>query len=329
MEIQNILVTLVIVGVALYILKNWLKNIENKTKTSDELIEWLKDLGQRVENSTNSVDQKLTKNMQMFNTRLDKAAEVISRVQKNIGEFSEIGRSMKDLQDFLSSPKMRGNIGEQILNDLLKQNFPQESFALQYTFNNGSKVDAVLKTSNGLIPIDAKFPMENFRKMLHVDSDIEKKKIKKVFISDVKKHITDISKKYILAEENTVDYAIMYIPSEAIYYEIINDSDLFDYAGTQRVLPVSPMSFFAYMKAILMSYERIKTQTKAKEILEILRSIKKDYEKIDSSWNVLTRHMTNAYNQVAQVSKNMMSLGQKISSTKMLTSKDKSDKLLE
>ena len=329
MEIQNILVTLVIVGVALYILKNWLKNIENKTKTSDELIEWLKDLGQRVENSTNSVDQKLTKNMQMFNTRLDKAAEVISRVQKNIGEFSEIGRSMKDLQDFLSSPKMRGNIGEQILNDLLKQNFPQESFALQYTFNNGSKVDAVLKTSNGLIPIDAKFPMENFRKMLHVDSDIEKKKIKKVFISDVKKHITDISKKYILAEENTVDYAIMYIPSEAIYYEIINDSDLFDYAGTQRVLPVSPMSFFAYMKAILMSYEGIKIQTKAKEILEILRSIKKDYEKIDSSWNVLTRHMTNAYNQVAQVSKNMMSLGQKISSTKMLTSKDKSDKLLE
>ena len=329
MEIQNILVTLVIVGVALYILKNWLKNIENKTKTSDELIEWLKDLGQRVENSTNSVDQKFTKNMQMFNTRLDKAAEVISRVQKNIGEFSEIGRSMKDLQDFLSSPKMRGNIGEQILNDLLKQNFPQESFALQYTFNNGSKVDAVLKTSNGLIPIDAKFPMENFRKMLHVDSDIEKKKIKKVFISDVKKHITDISKKYILAEENTVDYAIMYIPSEAIYYEIINDSDLFDYAGTQRVLPVSPMSFFAYMKAILMSYEGIKIQTKAKEILEILRSIKKDYEKIDSSWNVLTRHMTNAYNQVAQVSKNMMSLGQKISSTKMLTSKDKSDKLLE
>lgn len=329
MEFQNILVTLVIVGVALYILKNWLKNIENKTKTSDELIEWLKDLGQRVESSTNSVDQKLTKNMEMFNTRLDKAAEVISKVQKNIGEFSEIGRSMKDLQDFLSSPKMRGNIGEQILNDLLKQNFPGESYSLQYTFKNGSKVDAVLKTSNGLIPIDAKFPMENFRKMLHEDSDIEKKKIKKIFISDVKKHITDISKKYILAEENTVDYAIMYIPSEAIYYEIINDSDLFDYAGSQRVLPVSPMSFFAYMKAILMSYEGIKIQTKAKEILEILRSIKKDYEKIDSSWNVLTRHMTNAYNQVSQVSKNMMSLGQKISSTKMLTSKDKSDKLLE
>ena len=121
----------------------------------------------------------------------------------------------------------------------------------------------------------------------------------------------------------------MYIPSEAIYYEIINDSDLFDFSGSQRVLPVSPMSFFAYMKAILMSYEGIKIQTKAKEILEILRSIKKDYEKIDGSWSVLTKHMTNAYNQVSQVSKNLMNLGQKISSTNMLTSKDKSDKLLE
>ena len=89
------------------------------------------------------------------------------------------------------------------------------------------------------------------------------------------------------------------------------------------------MSFFAYMKAILMSFEGIKIQTKAKEILEILRSIKKDYEKIDGSWSVLTKHMTNAYNQVSQVSKNLMSLGQKISSTKMLTSSDKSDKLLE
>jgi len=328
-EIQSIIVTLVIVGVSLYILKNWLKNIEDKTKTSDELIEWLKDLGQRVENSTASVDQKLTKNMQMFNTRLDKAAEVISHVQKNIGEFSEIGRSMKDLQDFLSSPKMRGNIGEQILNDLLKQNFPSESYSLQFSFKNGTKVDAVLKTSNGLIPIDAKFPMENFRKMLSEASDLEKKKYKKLFLSDVKKHIVDISKKYILAEENTVDYAIMYIPSEAIYYEIINDSDLFDFAGAQRVLPVSPMSFFAYMKAILMSFEGIKIQSKAKEILEILRSIKKDYEKIDGSWSVLTKHMTNAYNQVSQVSKNLMNLGQKISSTNMLTSKDKSDKLLE
>lgn len=329
MEIQTIVIILIIVGAVLYILKNWLNKIEEKSKTSDELIEWLKDLGNRVESSTASVDQKLTKNMQMFNTRLDKAAEVISRVQKNIGEFSEIGRSMKDLQDFLSSPKLRGNIGEQILKDLLKQNFPADSYELQFTFKSGAKVDAIIKTANGKIPIDSKFPMENFRKMINESSDTERKKYKKVFTADVKKHIQDISKKYILAEEDTVDYALMYIPSEAIYYEIINDADLFDFFGENRVLPVSPMSFFAYMKAILMSFEGQKIQSKAKEILEILRSIKKDYEKIDSSWSILTKHMTNAYNQVSQVSKNLLTLGQKISSTKMLTSKDNDNKLLE
>jgi DNA recombination protein RmuC len=328
-ENLNILYFLATVIVILFIIKYWLNKIEDKTKTSEELVEWLKDLGQRVEKSTSSVDEKLTKNMQMFNTRLDKAAEIIGRVQKNIGEFSEIGRSMKDLQDFLSSPKLRGNIGEQILKDLLKQNFPSDSYSLQYSFKNGFKVDAVIKTSNGLIPIDSKFPMENFRKILKETSDDLKKSYKKLFISDVKKHISDISKKYILVEQGTVDYALMYIPSEVIYYEVINDAELFDYSGNQRVLPVSPMSFYAYMKAILMSFEGEKIQSKAKEILDVLRSIKSDYEKIDSSWSILIKHITNAYNQVSQVSKNLLSLGQKISSTRLLTSKEKSDKLLK
>jgi DNA recombination protein RmuC len=325
----NILIIIASVVIVLFIIKNWLNKIEEKTKKSDELVEWIKDLGQRVENQTTTVDEKLTKNMQMFNTRLDKAAEVIGRVQKNIGEFSEIGRSMKDLQDFLSSPKLRGNIGEQILKDLLKQNFPSDSFSLQHTFKSGVKVDAIIKTSSGLIPIDSKFPMENFRKMLKETSGDQKRNLKKLFISDVKKHILDISKKYILVEQGTVDYALMYIPSEAIYYEVINDSELFDYSGTQRVLPVSPMSFYAYMKAILMSFEGQKIQSRAKEILDVLRSIKNDYEKIDSAWSVLTKHITNAYNQISQVSKNLLTLGQKISSTKLLTSKEKSDKLLK
>jgi len=171
--------------------------------------------------------------------------------------------------------------------------------------------------------------MENFRKMLKEASAENKKYLKKAFLSDVKKHVTEISKKYILVEQGTVDYALMYIPSEAIYYEVINDSELFDYAGKQRVLPVSPMSFYAYMKAILMSFEGQKIQSKAKEILDVLRSIKNDYEKVDTAWSVLIKHITNAYNQITQVSKNLLTLGQKISSTKLLTTKEKSDKLLK
>lgn len=306
----------------LYIIRLWLNQLEEKTKIADELVEWLK-------TSTKSVDEKLTESMKMFNTRLDKAAFVIAQVQKNIGEFSEIGRSMQELQEFLQSPKLRGNIGEQVLKELLSQYFPKDSFKLQYSFKNGEKVDAVIKTSQGIIPIDSKFPIENFRRMLAEKDPTAKEKVKKEFIADVKKHIQDIAKKYILAAEGTSDYALMYIPSESVYYEIINSPELFDFAGNKRVLPVSPMSFYAYMKAILMSFEGQRIQSKAKEILAILQAIRKDYEKTDEALSILTRHITNAYNQVSQVTKSFLSLGQKVTSTRLISDESEQKKLLE
>lgn len=301
--------------VSLIIIRFWLNRLEEKTKLSDELVEWLK-------SSTTNIDQRLSQSMEMFNTRLD-------NVQKYIGEFSEIGRSMKELEEFLHSPKLRGNIGEEVLKELLQQYFPKASYQLQYSFKTGDRVDAVIKTSQGIIPIDSKFPMESFRKYHKEINEKDKEKAKKEFVSDVKKHIQAIAKKYILVEEKTVDYALMYIPSESVYYEIINDSELFDFSGRNRVLTVSPMSFYAYMKAILMSFEGQRIQDKAKEIIIILQAIKKDYEKMDDAFSVLTKHITNAYNQVALVSKNFLSLGQKLNSTHLLSSEKEKEKLLE
>lgn len=282
--------------IMLVIIRIWFNKLEKKSGTSEELVEWLK-------SSTVNV-----------NSRLDNAAKLFGQVQKDIGEFSEIGRSMKELQDFLQSPKLRGNIGEQILGDLLRQHFPTGSFTLQYSFGNGEKVDAVIKTSSGLIPIDSKFPMENFRKMMKAERDEDKAALKKDFVRDVKKHILDISKKYINTSEGTGDYALMYIPAETVYYEIINDADLYDFAGSRRILPVSAMSFYAYMKAILMSYEGQKIQARAKEIVSLLRAMKNDYEKLNESLGTLNRHITNASNQMSAVTKNTQTLGQKISS---------------
>src|SRR3990167_7093859 len=128
--------------------------ISEKQKPSEELLEYLKTTNVRLNEQSKS-----------FNERLDNAAKVIGDVQKNIGEMSEIGRGMKDLQEFLRSPKLRGNIGEQVLKELLSQMLPKQSFHLQYTFKSGEKVDAAIKTSAGIIPVDSKFPMENFRKM--------------------------------------------------------------------------------------------------------------------------------------------------------------------
>lgn len=308
---MNSIVTLIVivsafVALGIFINKK-LTDLLEKQKPSNELLEYLKTTNHRLDEQGKS-----------FNERLDNAAKVIGAVQKNIGEMSEIGRGMKELQDFLKNPKIRGNIGEQILNELLKQYLPKDSFNLQYVFRSGEKVDAAIKTSAGIIPVDSKFPMENFRKISKAGSDEEKKVFQKLFETDVKKHIDDISRKYILTEEGTIDYALMYIPSEAVYYEVVNSSSLFDYAGLKRVLPVSPTTFYAYLKAILMSFEGHKIESQAKEILSSLRAIQKDYEKVGSGLSVLQKHLTNAHNMMGDVLSVFSQLGQKISSTRNL-----------
>ena len=297
-----IIITVIILG---FVILGYL--IDKRQKPSNELLEYLK-----------TTNVRLNEQGKSFNERLDNAAKVIGEVQKNLGEMSEIGRGMKELQEFLNSPKLRGNIGEQVLKELLSQMLPKQSFHLQYTFKSGEKVDAAIKTSAGMVPVDSKFPMENFRK-IQTEIETEKKQAQKDFERDVRKHIDDISRKYILTEEGTIDYALMYVPSEAVYYEIVNNQDLFDYAGEKRVLPVSPTTFYAYMKAILMSLEGQKIETQAREILSALRAIQKDYGRVGENLGVLQKHLTNAYNMMSSVFSSFTQLGQKITSTQNLS----------
>ena len=306
---------LVVVG---FLVNKRLTEISEAQKPSEELLEIIKMLQDGSKEDRKVLLSSLQKNTQALNERLDAAARVIGRVQRNIGEMSEIGRGIKDMQEFLRSPKIRGNIGEQVLKELLAQMLPKQSFNFQYTFKSGEKVDAVIKTTAGMIPIDSKFPMENFRKMTGAESEAEKKVFEKQFVRDVKIHLDTISKKYILTEEGTIDYALMYIPSEAVYYEIVNNPKLFDHASSKRVLPVSPTTFYAYMRAILMSFEGQKIETKAREILAAIRAVQKDYNKVEDNLSKLQRHLNNAYNMMSNVLTSFTQLGQKIVSTQTL-----------
>lgn len=301
MDLIIILATLIIGFIVLGYL------INRKQKPSNDILEYLKTTNTRLDQQGRN-----------FNDRLDNATHVISQVQRNIGEMSEIGRSMKDLQEFLQSPKLRGNVGEQVLKELLGQSLPKSSFNLQYEFKSGAKVDAAIKTAAGIIPIDSKFPMENFRKMSNEKGEHERKIASKNFEQDVRKHIDDIARKYILTDEGTIDYALMYIPSEAVYYEIVNNLDLFEYSNKMRVLPVSPTTFYAYMRAILMSFEGQKIEDKAKEILATLRAVKKDYEKVEGELGILQKHLNSAYNKMGDVFNSFGRLGSKIDSTNNL-----------
>jgi DNA recombination protein RmuC len=127
-----------------------------------------------------------------------------------------------------------------------------------------------------------------------------------------------IAQKYILTEEGTIDYALMYVPSESIYYEIVNSPEIFEFASEKRVLPVSPTTFYAYLRAILMSFEGQKIEAKAQEVLANIRAVQKDYKKVEANLSIMQRHLNNAYNMMGNVYTSFSQLGQKIASTKSL-----------
>ncbi|MBU3956975.1 DNA recombination protein RmuC [Patescibacteria group bacterium] len=306
------------VALAVFLINRKLSQIAEKSKPDETLVEWLRANQDLLQKSNKNITDTLQKNTEAISTRLDRAARVIGDLQKEAGQFSEIGRSMRDLQEFLKSPKLRGNIGEEVLKDLISQIFPKNAFHLQYSFKSGDKVDAALRTDAGLLPIDSKFPMENFQRIVKAEAEAEKKRARAAFVSDVKKHIKVISQKYILPEEGTMDFALMYIPSEAVFYEVANIPDLTDFARSYRVYPVSPSTLYAHLQTILLSFEGKKIEARSREVFRLLRAIKKDYKKTESSLSVLGRHLQNAYNQMSNVLSGFTLLGQKLSSTEAI-----------
>lgn len=306
-----------LVIIAIFINKK-LSDLAEKQKPPEELMEIIKMLQSGSKEDRKALLDSLQKNTQSLNERLDNAAKVIGQVQKNLGEMSEVGRGIRSLQEFLQSPKLRGGLGEEVLKEMIGQTFPKNAFHLQYPFKSGAKVDAVLKTEAGLLCIDSKFPMENFNVMVKGETEGERNVGKRQFTSDVKKHIEDISRKYILPEEGTMDFALMYIPSEAVYYEVVNIQELSNFARRLRVYPVSPNTLYAHLQVLLLSFEGKDLETKSREVFRILRAVQKDYTKVEDNIGVLQKHLNNAYNMMSSVITSFTQLGQKISSTQSL-----------
>ncbi len=290
----------------------------NKPSTDQALLEWLKTMQRTVDANSSHMMQTLQENSKQLNDRLDRASMVMRDVGKEVGEMSEIGRSMRELQDFLKSPKLRGNIGEQVLKDLISQTFPKNSFHLQYQFRSGEKVDAAIQTDGGILPIDAKFPMENFQRLAKAANETEIAAARRDFSRDIKRHIDAIAKKYILPDEGTMDFALMYVPSESVFYELVTMDDLIEYAKTRRVYIVSPSTLYAHLQTILLSFEGKKIEAQSKEVFRLLRALQVDYGKVTESLDVLGKHLGNASGQFNNVTKGITTLGNKLSSMKQL-----------
>jgi len=242
---------------------------------------------------------------------------------KEIGAIGVLGDEMKsfkqDFENFFNSPKLRGNLGEAILKDLLEQVLPKENFAFQHSFKDGQIVDAIIKTDKGLIAIDSKFPMDDFRRFSKETNENLKEQHYRKFIKAVKKHIKDISQKYILPQEKTLDFALMYLPSESIYYEIlVHCEELQEFSREYRILLVSPNSFYYFLKVILLGLEGKKVEQKTKSIIELLNALNKDIKTFGGTLSTLNKHVTNAKNTMDNVTHEYRGLEEKVTKVKYL-----------
>lgn len=262
---------------------------------------------------------------QSLGERLDNAARVVGNVQKSLGgleeanrKIYEVGKDIASLHEILRAPKLRGGLGEFLLEDLLAQVLPANHFAVQYAFRSGEKADAVIKLGSSLVPVDAKFPLENFKRALEAATDEDRARAKKQFAADVKKHIDAIAQKYILPDEGTYDFALMYIPAENVYYETIikddssGDKSLSQYALGKRVIPVSPGSFYAYLQAIVLGLKGMKVEERAQEILRYLSRLQGDFDRFKDEFALLGKHLGHAQSSYQNADKRVEQFGQKL-----------------
>lgn len=346
----SIVVIIVGVGIVVFVLVEFvllLGRMKQVTQTGQALLVLQKEIdslrGQISQDFSAlnlQVSERLHQNLTMLDTtnrnmgeRLDNAQRVISDVQRSLGEVKEsnqkiyeVGKDIAGLQDILRAPKFRGGLGELMLGDLLIQILPTQFFELQHKFRSGEIVDAVIKLANGWVPVDAKFPLENFQKLIQIKNEDEYKTQKKRFVRDVQKHIDDIATKYILTDEGTFDFALMYIPAENVYYETIikdealgEDTSLLAYGLKKHVIPVSPNSFYAYLEAIVLGLRGFQIEKNVHDILNKLTRLQSDFGRFKEDFMLMGKHLSNAYKTFEDAQRRLDRFNEKLIAVEELT----------
>ena len=237
---------------------------------------------QQLSNLTQVLDGKLTESNKTVQFQYSQSAQIIKDVMEKLTRLDETNRQvvsfadqLQEMQDILKNPKQRGVLGEFFLETVLKNVLPPGSFQMQYSFKDGMIVDAVIFVDKRIIPVDSKFSLENYNRMIEVREPAEKKKYETAFINDLKLRIEETSK-YVRPEERTMDFAFMFIPAEAVYYDLLinkvgaiaeDTNNLIYYAGKKKVIIVSPTSFLAYLQTVLQGLRNQKISEQAHAII--------------------------------------------------------------
>jgi len=313
------IMTAAIVALIYFLLR---RRPEEKSKEDNQAIlmiqDQLKEMRQTLQNFGSQVDTKMSDSAKMSQQQFTQSAKILINVTEKLTKLDETNKQvmnvadqLQGLEDVLKNPKHRGVLGEYFLENVLKNILPPKNFQMQYEFKNGDIVDAVVFVQDKIIPIDSKFSLENYNRILQEKDEGRKEELEKQFKADLKNRI-DETAKYIRPNENTMDFAFMFIPAEGIYYDLlvnqvgaikVNTRDLIEYASREKhVIIVSPTSFFAYLQTVLQGLRALQIQESYKEIYKYVEMLQKHLLSYDDYMKKLGGNLdttVNAYNKAS------------------------------
>jgi len=267
----------------------------------------------QMQDTLNEANKIIFQNLGNTTNVFGNVKEQLTRQEEVIKQIYQTTKDISNFQELLRVPKFRGQMAEVLLENLLAQVLPKDNYQIQYQFKtNAAIVDAVIKLGERLVPIDAKFSLENFQKMFDAQDEETKNTYRKRFIQDVKNRVDEIATKYILPDENTYDFALMYIPAENVYYEVIIKEELFSYCIAKKVIPVSANTFYIYLQIICLGLKGLKIEENAKNILKALNALGIEINKFKDEFDILGKHILDAANKYSDSQKKLERISYKI-----------------
>jgi DNA recombination protein RmuC len=245
------------------------------------------------------VEQRLSDNITQHSTLFRDMAEKLGELRVTNERIVAISQDINQLSRILESPKLRGNVGEFELERMLSNVLPAALYRMQAAVGE-VLVDAAIVLEGGWLCIDSKFPLDNFRRMAEPDTDPEARQHwRRLFLSDIRRHVTDIAHKYIVPPA-TLDFALMFIPAESVYYEILLSDEVLEFARTKRVVPVSPNTLYAYLQAISIGFRGLKIAQESRRIEQLLLGLRKNFDEFKEHFRLIGRHLDRARGQFIQ-----------------------------
>jgi DNA recombination protein RmuC len=255
----------------------------------------LGDIDERVDRRLEGIDGRLLSTQQSTGETTTQIVERLTKLDGATEHMLQQAGQISRLEHVLRPPKARGGFGELLLENLLRDRLPPSAYEMQYGFKSGERVDAVIKVEK-LIPIDAKFPLDNFQRMVEAEDDASRTLSEKAFARDMKGHIDAVAQKYIKPAEGTYDFAFMYLPAEAIYYELVSGKTgaLLDHAHARRVFPTSATTFTAYLQVIAFGLKGMEFEQNAHEVMAYVADLRKDFLRLREDFELVGTHLSRA-----------------------------------